>query len=146
MPSAIRLAGLVVFAIMTWIVSEQVKPLFPEGTDFGKFSIYNMVLGGVIGWIFMKPVVAERRGGALSAGVTTAVAIIFWVLLLHSIREMISLSLRKQYDGPVEAVVGVFEIMLEYGALIATPTIIGTIVFFAVVGGMFCGGVARRWP
>jgi len=146
MPSAIRLAGLVVFAIMTWVVSEQVKPLFPEGTDFGKFSIYNAILGGIIGWIFMKPIVIERRLGAISAGLTAAVAILFWVLLLHSVREMISLSLRKQYDGPVEAVVGVFQIMLEYGALIATPTIITTIVIFSVFGGMFCGGVGRRWP
>ena len=146
MPSAIRLAGLVVFAIMTWIVSEQVKPLFPEGMAFGRFSIYNAMLGGVIGWVFMSPRVTERRAGALNAGITTAVAVVFWVLLFHSIREMITLSLRKQYDGPVEAVVGVFQILLDYGVMIATPTILITLVIFAVFGGMFCGGVGRRWP
>jgi len=145
MPSAIRLAGLVIFALMAWVVSEQIAAVLPEGATDSTFPKFNALLGGVLGWVFMNPRVAERASGPIGAGITAVVAILIWGLMLHSIREMIKLALRKHYDGPVEAVIGVFQLMIDYGFQIATPTIIITVLLFGIVGGLICSGVAKRW-
>ncbi|WP_457649393.1 TrgA family protein [Profundibacter sp.] len=146
MPSAIRLAGLVVFAAMGWVISEMIIPLMPEGTNPGAFSIYNAILGAILGWVMMKPAVTRSPSGPLGAGITTAVALVFWGLFFYSLIEMIKQSMRMRYDGPVEAVVNIFQIMMEYGVMIATPAIIITALVFGAVGGIFCGAVAKRWP
>ncbi len=145
MPSAIRLAGLVIFGLMAWVVSEQIVATLPEGTYVGNFSKFNALIGAVLGWIFLNPRIAQRASGPIGAGITAAVAILIWGLMLHSIREMIKLALRKYYDGPVDAVVGVFQLMIDYGMQIATPTIIITILVFGIVGGLVCSEVAKRW-
>ncbi|WP_457646490.1 TrgA family protein [Profundibacter sp.] len=146
MPSAIRLAGLVVFATMGWVISEMIIPLMPEGKNPGWFSIYNAILGGILGWKMMKPAVTRSPSGPLGAGITTAVALVFWGLFFYALAEMLKQSMRMRYDGPVEAVVNIFQIMMEYGVMIATPAIIITALVFGALGGVFCGAVAKRWP
>jgi small-conductance mechanosensitive channel len=146
MPSAIRLAGFVVFAAMGWVVSEMIIPLMPEGTNPGGFSIYNAILGAILGWVMMKPSVARSPSGPMGAGITTAVAIVFWGLFFHALAEMIKQSMRMRYDGPVEAVVNIFQIMMDYGVMIAAPAVIITTLVFGALGGIFCGAVAKRWP
>ncbi len=146
MPSAIRLAGFVVFAAMGWVVSEMIIPLMPEGTNPGGFSIYNAILGAILGWVMMKPAVARSPSGPLGAGITTAVAIFFWGVFFYALAKMLSQSMKMRYDGPVEAVVNVFQIMMDYAVMIATPAIIITALVFGAFGGWFCGAVAKRWP
>lgn len=145
MPSAIRLAGFVVFAAMGWVVSEMIIPLMSEGTNPGGFSIYNAGLGGILGWVMMKPEVVKSPSGPMGAGVTTSVVIVFWGLFFYALAEMIKQSTRMRYDGPVEAVVNIFQIMMDYGIMIATPAVIIAIIIFGVFGGLFCGAVAKRW-
>ena len=146
MPSAIRLAGLVFFAILAWSVSEMTKPLLPEGTNFGRMSEYIAAIGGIMGWVLVTPRMGERMNSSISAGLTAAIATTFWSLLMVSVYAMLKQSLRMAYDGPVEAVVGVFQLMFEFGQLIATPAIIGTILIGGIVGGIFARAVAKRWP
>jgi len=145
MPSAIRLAGFVVFAGIAWILSEMVVPLMPEGSNPGYFSIYNIGLGAILGWVMMKPEVARKPSGPVGAGITAAVALVFWGLFLYSLVEMLKQSMRMRYDGPVEAVVNIFQLMLEYGLMISTPAFGITMLVLGTLGGAFCGGVARRW-
>ena len=145
MPTAARMTGLVLFGVLAWLVSEQVKPLFPDGTNFGRFSEYNALIGMVCGWVVMGPRAGEGRGGAVGGGITTTVAVLFWGLLLHSIAEMLRLSLRKHYDGPVEAVVGVIQLAIEYVILIGTVPVMGTLFVGGIISGAICGWVARRW-
>ena len=52
MPNAARLAAAVSLAILAFILSGQIMPLMPEGTDFGYFTIINMTLGILVGWIW----------------------------------------------------------------------------------------------
>jgi len=145
MPTAARMAGAVVFGILAWFISEMVKPLMPDGTDFGRFSEYNIMIGILSGWIVMGTRSNEGSRAAVGGGLTTAIAMMFWGLLIYSVVEMIKLSFRKHYPGPVEAVVGVFELGFEYGTMIATPSIIGTLLVCGAIGGAFCSWVAQRW-
>ena len=59
---------------------------------------------------------------------------------------MISNALRLRYDGPMDAVVGIFELMLEFGLYFADVQIVVTLL----LGGLICAwGVeyfGRRYP
>lgn len=145
MPTAARMAGAVVFGILAWFVSELVKPLMEEGTSFGLFSQYNAIIGILCGWVIMGPRASGGNKEAIGGGLTTSIALMFWGLVIYSIVEMITLSMRMHYDGPVEAVVGIFQLAIEYGVMIATPEVIGTMIVGGMLGGMLCGWVARRW-
>lgn len=145
MPSAGRFVGAILFGLIAWSVSELVKPLMPEGTSFGKFSEYNAVIGIVMGWVMLGLRSHPNRNASIGAGLTTAVAVLFWGLLIHSIIEMLKLSMRNRYDGPVEAVVGVFQLVIKYAIMMATPEIIGTLLIGGLFTGMLSGWAERRW-
>jgi len=145
MPSAGRFVGAVLFGFIAWYVSELFKPLMPEGTSFGRFSEYNAVIGIVLGWVMLGLRSHPNRNASIGAGLTTSAAVLFWGLLLNSIVQMLKLTLRDRYDGPVEAVIGVFQLVIEYGMLMATPEIIGILVIGGIVIGMLSGWAQRRW-
>ena len=58
MPTAARLMAALCLAVVGLVVSEMVKPLMPESTDFGYFVQVNIVLGLGVGWFVMG-----RRAG-----------------------------------------------------------------------------------
>jgi hypothetical protein len=66
--------------------------------------------------------------------------------LIYSSIEMVERSIRKMYDGPVDAVVSVFELGVDYLRVIASAEH----VIFLVLGGIICGLVtdffAQRYP
>jgi len=74
------------------------------------------------------------------------VSMVVWGLLIYSSIEMVERSIRKMYDGPVDAVVSVFELWVDYLRIIAVPEVI----VFLVIGGIICGLVtdffAQRFP
>jgi len=146
MPTTGRLVAAVLFAALSWYVSELTKPLFPEGSDQGKMSEVNAAIGFFVGWLVAGSRARGPWSSAVGYGLTAAVAAFFWCLFLQSFAEMIVKSLRKQYDGPVEAVVSVFEIMLEFGTLVATPQIIATILIGGIVAGLITESAARKYP
>lgn len=145
MPSAGRFVGAILFGMIAWFISELFKPLMPEGTGFGRFSEYNAVIGIVLGWSMLGLRSHANRNSSIGAGITTAVAVLFWGLLLHCIAEMLKLSMRNRYDGPVEAVVGVFQLMIEYAIMLATPEILAVSLIGGLITGMFSGWAERRW-
>jgi hypothetical protein len=49
------------------------------------------------------------------------------------------------YDGPMEAVLGVFEIMLDYGRMMLQPDVLGVLAVGGILGGMLAEWAGRRW-
>ena len=58
---------------------------------------------------------------------------------------MIERSLDKRYDGPVEAVVSIFEIGIEMGGWLATPTVIGVLAIGGIFAALFVDAIGRRY-
>lgn len=145
MPTAGRFVGAILFGFIAWYVSELFKPTMPEGTSFGSFSEYNSLIGMVLGWVMLGPRSHSNRNASIGAGLTTAVAVVFWGLLIHAGIEMIKLSLRKRYDGAGEALIGVLELMGKYGQMMLTPEILITLIGGGMVVGSLSGWAERRW-
>jgi hypothetical protein len=82
---------------------------------------------------------------AMGFGVRTSVTIAVWALLGFSIYEMILRSMKMRYDGPMDAVLGVFALMLERGQMMLTPEVLGVLFTGGVLGGMLAEWAGRQW-
>jgi len=144
MPTMARLVGAILYAALAWYVSELIKPFFEDGFDPGYFSEVNAVVGLYIGWT-----IAGSRGGtgymnAVSYGLTATVAMTLLGLFVHSSYDMIQRSLRKQYDGPVEAVVNIAELGLEHAKTMAQPEVLIPLVAGGVLAALVVEFTGRR--
>lgn len=145
MPTAGRFVGAILFGLIAWSISELFKPLLPDGTNFGSFSEYNSVIGIVVGWVMLGLRAHPHRNASIGAGLTTAVSVLFWGLLIHAVIEMLKLSLRKRYDGAGEAVIAVFQLMAKYAVMMLTPEILIVLLGGGMLAGAISGWAERRW-
>jgi hypothetical protein len=145
MPTAPKLIAAILFAALTWFVTDLVKPLLPVGTQMGLLSPINAVIGAFFGW----RVIGARAGHSLKAslgyGITTAAIIVFWCLLFWSAYRMTIQSTRMRYDGPIDALQDMFFMMFDYARLMFTGEIMGSLAIGALVFGWLTEQVARRY-
>ncbi|PVA08213.1 TrgA family protein [Thalassorhabdomicrobium marinisediminis] len=146
MPTTGRFVGAVLFGALAWYTSLLIIPLFPEGTNLGWFQEVNTLFGLIAGWS-----VAGSRAGtgyvsAFSYGLTAMVAMVVMALFFNSTVVMIEQSLRRRYGGPGKAVTAVFELFMEYGSMMLTPAIVGTLVFGGIGAGLVVEFFAKRYP
>ena len=146
MPTAGKLIGAVLFAALAWYVSELVKQYLPlEGAGATLLSPVNGFFGLVMGWRVMGRHAGQGYMPALGFGLTTIFAITFWVLLIWSAYEMIKRAVRGRYDGPVEALLAMSDLMIENAVFLLEPQVLGTAVAGSLVLALVTEFFARRW-
>ncbi|EYD75834.1 Tellurite resistance protein [Rubellimicrobium mesophilum DSM 19309] len=107
MPTAAKLAAAILFGLLAWYVSDLVTLLFPDRTDFGRFAWYNAGLGAVVGWWIAGGRARTSWPNAVAYGITAAFCILLLSLFLNSTVVMLNQSMRRVYEGPVEALLDV---------------------------------------
>jgi hypothetical protein len=145
MPTTGRGVAAILMAILAWYASEMFRPLMPEGTGFGWFNEVNVALGLLSGWIVIGSRLNYGYGNALGAGLTGVGAMVFWAVFLQSFNEMLRLALEKRYDGPVEGIIAIFEIGIDYLFTMWHIPLIVLLVVGGIVIGLVSEWVARRW-
>ncbi len=145
MPTAAKLAAAILFGALAWWVSEMIKPLFPEGTDLGRFAEYNAALGAIIGWRVAGTRARTTWPNAVAYGITTAVEMVAVALLIYSTLRMLSQSTRMVYEGPIEALADVARMMLEDLRFVTSPEILVSLAVGGVVAGLATEWVARNY-
>lgn len=144
MPTFARLVAAVLMAALAWYVSELIKPLFPEERDVGLFSEVNAGFGLLVGWKFLGGRATGTIHGAIGNGLTAGVALCVTALFFQCVGEMVRKSYDKQYDSAPEAVVGVFELMIEYGKMLSTIEVWGTLIIGGIVAGFITEAVSHK--
>jgi hypothetical protein len=145
MPTAARLVSAICLAIVAYIISEMVKPLMPESTNFGYFVPVNIVLGLGVGWFVMGKRVGRGITAGINNGLTGVFVLMLWGLGVQSINEMVRLAMRNRYDGPFEAIVAVFQIGASWARDIATVDMGIALVVSAVIVGLIAESAGKRW-
>ena len=145
MPTAARLMAAVCLAVVGYIISRMVMPLMPESTDFGYFIPLNICLGLVVGWVVMGRRAGRGTTAAINNGLTGVFVLMLWGVGLQAINEMVRLAMRNRYDGPLEAIVAVFQIGAEFAVMIATGPIGLALLISAVVSGLLTEYASRHW-
>jgi len=145
MPSAARLVAALCLGLLAFIVSGQIMPLMPEGTDFGYFTVVNIVIGAVTGWVVMGKRAGRGLTAAINNGLTGMASMVFWGLFVQGCNEMVRLAMRNRYDGPFEAVKAIFEIGFEYALVMIVPNILFTLLFGGILSGLLTDYAWKRW-
>lgn len=145
MPTAAKLVAAVIFAAVAWLAARAFVPSLPEGTQIGYMPEMCAALGLVIGWLVMGGLVGKGYVEAVGFGIRTSVTILFWATLGFAIYEMILRSTKMMYDGPMQALLGVFDLMIYYGKMMGSPEFIGVLLVGGVLGGVASEWAGRRW-
>ena len=145
MPTAARLVAAILLTILGWVLSDLIRPLMPEGTDFGWFNYVNAFIGWCVGWIVMGRRAGRGFVAGINNGITGAAVMVLWGLAVHSSYEMFRLAMRNRYDGPMEALTAIFLIGSEFGIMIATLPVIFTFFVGALIAGPATEYAAKKW-
>ncbi len=146
MPTAAKLVAALWFALVGWLAANAHVPTLGQGASVGLFRELTALLGLVIGWRVMGRLVGQGYAQAVGSGLRTSVTLAFFALLLFSIYLMIKSSfVVNGYDGPMDAVLGAFEIMLEQGRKMLTIGVLGVLILGGIIGGLVAEAAARRW-
>lgn len=143
--TATRVVAAILLAVTGWIVSQLVRPLMPEGTAFGMFDYVNTALGLAVGWVVIGRRMGRGLSNAIGIGITGAIALLFWAVFLQSAREMFALANKRRYDGPMEAIIGLFQVGIDYIVVIATPAVLGTLLLGGIITAVLAERAARVW-
>ncbi|MBY6005938.1 TrgA family protein [Salipiger bermudensis] len=143
--TAARLIAALCMAGMAYVASEYIKLLFDEIQRFGNFNYINAAVGFLCGWIIVGPRAGRGMAAAISHCITATVMLVFWCLLVYSLVDMWELAMRHRYSGPMDAVNGVFEIALEYGAYLLDTGLAFLLAIGALVTAVFSEIASRHW-
>ncbi|GAA0311282.1 TrgA family protein [Rhodovulum strictum] len=146
MPTAAKLVAALLFAAVAWFTSDALVPVFPEGTNLGKFTYVNTAIGLLAGWLVMGRLAGEGYGVAVASGVRTSAVLAFYALLAHSIYEMLRMATRLRFDGIMDALTGTVELMARNGLMLVTaPVAMGILVGGGILAAIVVEFIAHRW-
>ncbi|MDE9449257.1 TrgA family protein [Aliiroseovarius sp. Z3] len=145
MPTAAKLVAAAILAVTGWFCAELIKPLMEEGRDLSKLGPVCALVGLFVGWKFLGPR-ADRSLGSVGANAfTTTLVQVGLTLFVFAFSVMIQQSLRKAYDGPIEALQDIFMICVDFFQKYFTAEVI----IAALIGGglaSWCAfNAARKW-
>ena len=145
MPDAAKLVAAIGMAILAFVVSGMIMPLFEEDTNFGWFTQVNVLVGIVTGWM----VIGRRAGrgivSAINVGLTGPVVMVFWGLFIQSCNEMVRIAMKNRYDGAFEALVAIFEIGAEWALLMSTIPVWAVLLVGGMITGLLTEYAWRTW-
>ncbi|SLN41822.1 hypothetical protein ROJ8625_02019 [Roseivivax jejudonensis] len=145
MPTAAKFVAAVLLAALAYYASELVKELMTDRDRFGPFSLVNAGIGALTGWLSVGARAGHGMSAAISNGVTGVVSGLFCCLAVHSIDEMVERAFDRRYDSMIEAAASVFELMVEFAAVLVDLNFALTLVAGAIVVGYLTELTARNW-
>ena len=145
MPTAAKLVAALTFAALGYLAAEVFKASMPERTVWGYFSLISAGTGLLCGWALMGDLVGRGYRAAMGYGLRTMIQAVGLVVIGFSIYDAVLRSTKLRYDGPMEAVLGMFQFALEYLGKMATPQMIGTLLLGGILGGVAAEWANRRW-
>ncbi|SFI75049.1 TrgA family protein [Celeribacter neptunius] len=145
MPTAAKLVAALWFAILAWFAAELVKPHMEEGTQFGLMSYIAGGFGFLTGWIFMGKRAGDTVAAAMAYGFSSSVILSFWSVFYFAFETMIHRSLDLRYKGPTEALMGMVDLMGEYGIYLLKPDVLVTLVVGGLFGAWIVEKAAGKW-
>lgn len=143
MPTAPKLVSALLLAGLAWIVSGLALPLLSNDGTLPGFAAINVALGVIIGWSWLGPRLPAPFLSTLGHGITTAVALAVTSLFAQGFVRMLRQAWSKAYPGPIEAVADIAAIMARFGAPLAEPVLVGSLVAGSVTAALLANLTGR---
>jgi hypothetical protein len=146
MPTAAKLFAAFGFLAVGFFAAQVVMPHLSDGTQFGAFVPISALIGLVCGWRVMGPTVRKGDYAAAASGIKTSVIMVLVALFIFSTYRMLENAFRRQYDGPMDAVVGIVAIGIDYGRVLGQIDVLSVLLLGGALAGLLSEWAARRWP
>lgn len=145
MPTGAKAMSAAAFAVVGWLIANAyiANMEIPEAVG----SVREVVagIGAFTGWKVMGPSVGKGYLESAGAGLKTVVVLVVLSLLTVGIYEMLQLSWKMRYEGPLEAIVDIFARMMDRAPPLASVSVLTVMVAGGVVGGILAENANRRW-
>lgn len=145
MPTAAKLFAAFGFALVAFFTAEVFKPHMPEGTEFGLLSPVSALLGAFCGWKVMGPAVGHGYIESFNGGLKTSLILTLLALFVFSTEEMLVKAFQRDYKSPMEAVVGIVQLALEFIQKMFVLDVLIVLLLGGALAGMLSEWAARRW-
>ncbi|MFE3837150.1 TrgA family protein [Pseudogemmobacter sonorensis] len=147
MPTSAKLVAALWFAAVGWLAANAHVPALGENAQIGFFREITAAIGLLCGWMVSGALAGRGGVEAVGTGLRTSVTLTFFALLVFSVWQMVQLAFRRTYNeaGPMGAVMGAFELMIENAVAMLSVGVIGVLVLGGVVGGLVVEAAGRRW-
>lgn len=145
MLTAPSLIGGFYFAGLAFLTSGIAIPYLPDQANTPEFGLINAAIGFLCGWFIAGTRGRDGWGVAFSGGLTSAAALFLGSLAVFSTMEMLEQSLRRHFDGPFEAIMGIFDNAYEYLLVVVQMEVVGLLVIGGLLGGVIVKITAKHW-
>ncbi len=139
MPTGTKLVAAIMFAALGWWAAEVVRPTLPEALPGQQLLPVSLLVGALSGWRVMGRLAGKGYVHAVGYAISTLVTAAIWALVIFASAEMVRRSIRKFYDGPVEALESMVGLVVDYARLFLNPSVIGPVL----LGMLFCAVVVE---
>lgn len=146
MPTAARLTAAILFGVLALVFAYMASPYFPEAQQPDYWYPLNAAVGVIAGWMLCGMRAGSGYRTSFANGITAGAGVLFWVYFLMSFADMVKKSLRKSYDGPIEALINVFQIMLDWGREFMILDLGILMLVGSIVAGLITEYVDKRLP
>lgn len=146
MPTASKLFAAFGFALVAFFAAEIFKPHMPPGTQFGAFTPVATAIGLICGWRVLGRATGGGMVEAANAGLKTALITLLVALFIFSTEEMLVQAFRRAYHGPMEAVIGIVSIAIEFLQTLFALDVLVVLLGGGALAGCLAEWAARRWP
>lgn len=145
MPTGAKAIAAVGFAVVGWITAHTYVQNMEIPTSVGYLREVTALLGAIIGWRVMGNSVGKGYLRSIGAGWKTMIVLVFFTLLTAGLYEMLQLSVKMRYDGPIEAILDVFQRMLDRSFPLLTVPVLLVMVIGGGIAGLLAENANRRW-
>jgi hypothetical protein len=145
MPTAPKLFAAFALAAVAFFTAEVIKGHLPPGTQFGAFSQISAIIGLLCGWRVLGPDAGRGMWSSANAGLKAAIVAFVLGLFIFSTEEMLVLAFRRSYHGPMEAVIGIISLAVDFVQQSFAPDVIIVLLGGGALAGCLSEWAARRW-
>ncbi|OYU19731.1 MAG: hypothetical protein CFE34_03695 [Rhodobacteraceae bacterium PARR1] len=147
MPTAAKLMGALLFALIGAAVALRLPAYLPEGMKIGLLLPITLSVSGLLGWRLAGPRSGQQSySEAAATGLMTVTVTVVTLLLIFGLLEMLRLTQRMIYKGPMEAVIGIFEQAMKFAPHLWHSDLLLVMGIGGLLAGLACEVAGRRWP
>ncbi|MEM1077058.1 TrgA family protein [Dinoroseobacter sp. S76] len=137
MPTGAKLIGAIIFGLTGALAAWIGIPGLPDGRQAGALLPLATLSGIWFGWRMAGTQVGGTLRQALTLSVRTVSMMLAATLFLIAGEEAYQRSIKLRYDGPIEAVTDVANLMLYFGQMAIQGPVLTVLALGIVTGAVF---------
>jgi len=137
--------GALLFAVIGGFAAWSGIPGLPDGRQAGLLVPLATLSGVYFGWTLIGARVGASLQQSLVLSLRSVVMMVLATLFMIAGEEAYQRSIKLRYDGPVEAVTDIANLMIYFGKMAMQPSVLTVLGLGVLVGAVFVNWAGRVW-